>query len=624
MKPFANRSLLKCIYLVGLAPFFPGSAHAQPSTLNASLVGQWDEYDGLYSDVWADGDYVYLPNWSAGDGQAGRVHILDISDPTTPTLVSTFFVPSPNDAGSAQDVKVGDGLLFMSAGRGGADGVVIADVRDPTSPTLVGTVAVPGFTAIHNIFYADGYLYAVNSFTPEVAIVDLTSFDPDNPPAGPITGAKWILQVPDGQFVHDITVTGGRLYAAAWNSTQIFDISDIASAPPTWLGSAPGNAAHSLWPTEDGRFVVTGEERGGGGITVFEITPNGNLLDLTARDSFVASGFVSSVHNQIIIGNRLYNSWYEAGLQVFDIDSVTGELRFFASYDTSECWGVYPFLGDDRIILSDMDEGLLIVALGDTPNLPPSPALPPYDVRKNRFISFTPNVAPLATAIRVDLLDYACNDSGVTCSFDEDCTICDTGGAAGESCAISADCPDGECVASGETCVEQSPSVAVGWVGTPFTPDTDRTPADTLTALVLAEPTFRSWSPTVIHVGDCEIAPARTYGLRTTFDGVFFSEPLIVPTIEQPQGKFWADLVGSFDGESWSGPNRLVNVDDVVAMLQFLTLRAAPHITMLDLANEQPNFIINATDLLLILQGFGGSTYPPPPFSNQGDPTQCP
>ena len=608
----------------------PAGAVAQQVTINMSLVGQWDEYNGSYGDVWAEGDYAYLPNFGS-DPNGGRVHIIDISDPTTPTLASTFLVPFPNAFASPQDVKVANGLLFVSSsGGGGSDSVVIADVRDPTTPTQIAAVAIPGFISVHNLFYADGYLYLANSQTSQVAIVDLTNFDPDNPPASRITTARWILPVVGGSFVHDITVTNGRLYAAAWNSLHIYDIANIANALPNELGTAPGNALHSMWPTASATYVVTGEERFGGGITVFRMTPNGNLLDLTVRDTLSLSGNISSVHNQIIIGNRLYNSWYQAGVRIDDINPATGKLEFVGSYDTSDCWGVYPWLGDDRILLSDIQDGLIIVAIGggdddgEVPVFAPRPAIAPHDIPKNRFISFRPNLTLIDTAISVEMLDLACSTTGKACSFDADCKVCDTGDATGNPCVTSGTCPGGTCVLSGESCDEQSPPIPLGWVGAPFVPNTDRTPPGTHTALVVDRSAIRRWTEPVIHLGDCEIAPARTYGLRTTQDELNFSDPLIVGTIAQPEGKFWADLVGSFDGTTWSAPNLLVNVDDVSAMLKFLFLLPAPHITVVDLASEQPNFIVNATDLLLVIQGFKGGPYPPLPFPNQGDPSQCP
>ena len=362
---------LKVLVLSILVPIQAALALDPP--VNATQVGHWDGYTGINSDIWGDGDYVYMPNWPLGDGQEARVFILDISDPTNPVLDETLFLPPPNNDSSPQDVKVGDGLLFIGLEGDLDDGVAIYDVRNPANRQLLTYVTVPGFEAVHNIFYEGGFLYIVGGTS--IAIVDLTTFDPDNAPASTITTAQWILTDIGTQFVHDVTVQGGRLYAAAWSSgLWVYDVSDVANTIPTFLGSVAGQSTHSMWATSDGKFVVTGEERPGGGIKVYEMIDTGGSLTFELRDSLAfPSGDAFSVHNQVIVGNRLYNAWYEKGMQVFDINPTTGALEFVASFDTSDGglgnWGIYPLLGEDKILLSDGSQGLYVVAL----DLPPAP-----------------------------------------------------------------------------------------------------------------------------------------------------------------------------------------------------------------------------------------------------------
>ena len=159
------------------------------------------------------------------------------------------------------------------------------------------------------------------------------------------------------------------MYVAAWDSgLWIYDVSNVATQMPTFLGQTPdgGNNTHSCWPTDNGDFVVTGEERTGGGIKVYRITDTEGSLTLELTDSLaLPEGDAFSVHNQVIDGYRLYDAWYGAGLFVHDIDPKTGTIELFASYDTPEFnWGVYPFLGQDRILLSDIGGGLRIVRVG--------------------------------------------------------------------------------------------------------------------------------------------------------------------------------------------------------------------------------------------------------------------
>lgn len=638
-------SAIFCGLLLGTNVGYVGIVQGQPSTINATEVGRWNDYPGAYSDVCAEGNYAYVPNFALADGNTARIHILDISNPANPVLDNTFFVPAPNEFASPQDVKLGDGLLFVvlegadGVGSFGDDSVVIVDVRDPTAPVQVATVRLPGpppfenYTNFHNGFYEDGFLYLANSATPIVVIVDLTALDPDNPPAAPIGDIKWVLINVGTSKVHDITVRNGRLYAAAWDGgLWIYDVTDVANTEPTLLGSVGGNSTHSMWPTDDGKFVVTGEERSGGGIKVYEITDNGGSVTLTLRDSLVISPGVFSVHNQIVIGNRLYNSWYEAGLQVFDIDPNTGKLQFVASYDTSRCWGIYPYLGDDKILLTDIPDGFYVIEIGDSPATTPLPAAPPHDNRKNRFVSFDPNQWPISVAIRVELLDLVCGATGKKCTSSAECKACVGGTDDGSGCSADSDCPEGACELSGETCDEQSPPVMLGWVSDPIQAGGDALPGTLTSEVVAAQPAVRIWTESVVHIGDCEIAPVRTYGISATTDGVVFSNPLVIGTIEKPQGKFWGDVVGNFDGVVWSPPNGLVGVDDVNAVIKFLSLKPAPHITVVDLVGSSPTFVntdVNASDLQQILKAFSEGVFPPIPllvdgYPADGDLTQCP
>ncbi len=347
-----------------LALFIPlGTASAQLDPVNAVLIGHWDGYGGTYADVWGDGTYAYVGHF----GHHG-VHIIDISDAASPGRAVEYLLPPPDTGASAQDLKVAEGLLFIGI-ENGTSSVHVVDVREPLNPSPVVTIAIPGFSGVHNVFYDGGYLYMADSSTTRVGIVDLTALDPDAPPPGPITTALWIMQNVGNSFVHDVTVAGGRMYVSAWDSgLWIYDATNVASQMPTFLGQTPdgGDNTHSCWPTDAGDYVVTGEEHQGGGIKVYRITDNGSSLslELTAVHALPTT-VASSVHNQVIDRYRLYNSWYGAGLQVFDIDPVTGLLQFVASYDTSAtgggAWGVYPLLGSARILVSDMSAGLFIL-----------------------------------------------------------------------------------------------------------------------------------------------------------------------------------------------------------------------------------------------------------------------
>ena len=259
-----------------------------------------------------------------------------------------------------------------------------------------------------------------------------------------------------------------------------------------------------------------------------------------------------------------------------------------------------------------------------------APLIPssPHDQRKNRFISFSPLITDgIPVAYRVDLLDRLCAVTGKKCTADTDCTVCDGGSEQGATCSTRSDCPGANCAVTGEACLENSPPISIGWVGDPVEVPEDadaRIPPGLFTSLVVRdEPTARLWPEEVVHVGDCEIAPAQSYALSASSLGIV-SDPLVIGTVPAPQGKFWGDVVGApldtnSDGmaDIWSPPNGLVNVHDVLAWLRFKSGLVAPHITVLEMGGEVPNFIANVSDLGFILKAFQGQTYPPPPFSTK-------
>ena len=211
-----------------------GAAQAGAGT-PVTLIGEWDGFGGSYGDVWGDGNFAYM-----GHFNHDAVNIIDISDPGNLIAIEYPLSP-PNTGASAQDVKVADGLMFIGF-EGGSQSVEIVDVRDPMNPQHLVAIDIPGYRSIHNVFYDNGWLYIADSNTPRVGIIDLRTLDPDNPPASPITSAAWIIENVGISFVHDITIADGRLYASAWDSgLWIYDVTNVATRMPTFLGSTTGN-----------------------------------------------------------------------------------------------------------------------------------------------------------------------------------------------------------------------------------------------------------------------------------------------------------------------------------------------------------------------------------------------
>jgi choice-of-anchor B domain-containing protein len=337
-----------------------------------TLVSQLDPLPGddRYGDVWGEGNYAYIGSF-VGSGVA----IIDISDPNAPFLETTY---TPASGGQFKDVKVHDGIGYFASDDGG--GLHIVDLSDPTTPTLISQVTSVdgGYDSLHNVFYSGGFLYEADSQTPVIKVFDVS--DPSNP-----TFVRDIA-TPASAFVHDVTVVGSRLYASGWHSgTFVYDVTDIDLSAPLLLSAVSSGAnSHSSWATSNGETLIVARESNLGDVRIFDISAPGAPVLLSSLTAASLGISALSPHNPVLFDdNLLFISWYQAGVQVIDISDPSEPIRV-GDFDTfpgavsgfDGNWGVYPRLGLDRVLLSDLDGGLFIV---DASSLgpPPVPALAP-------------------------------------------------------------------------------------------------------------------------------------------------------------------------------------------------------------------------------------------------------
>jgi uncharacterized protein (TIGR03437 family) len=323
---------------------------------NLTLLAQLNPFPGnnRYGDVWGEGNYAYIGSYN-GTG----IMIIDISSPASPKMVGYY---NPPTGGRFQDVVVINGIGYFSSENNG--GVHIVDLHDPINPRMLSQITPEknGYPYVHELFVADGVLYEADSRTNRVKVFDVTT--PENP-----VFVQDIVTT-DPRFIHAIVVVNGRLYTSGWDGrTDIYDVSSILKEGARLLGVVEtGTSSHSSWVSSDGKLLASARETLNGDIGLFDISDPANnrpLIKITAQ-SLGISAF--SPHNPYIVGNLLFISWYQAGLIILDITNPT-QPKLVGKYDTHAgdvngfdgCWGVYPFLGLDRVLLSDMDGGLFIV-----------------------------------------------------------------------------------------------------------------------------------------------------------------------------------------------------------------------------------------------------------------------
>lgn len=327
---------------------------------------------GTFNDIWGyvdnDGrEYAIM-------GSAAYVHFFDVTDPTTPVEIAVF---PGGETTIWRDFKVYQDRVY-AVSDGTTEGLMIFDVSQ-ISDTIVKTYqSNEFFNDSHNMFIdeANGRLYAASTNVQPsgLVVLDLTN-NRDQPQ---ILGSVQTIEGLVGGTIHDLYVRDNLVYASHGN-TSSFVIWDFTVADsPQYVASYVSNGYnHSNWVTEDGNTVVFAEEVPNGlPMGILDITDKANdNLDLYTYFKFpllAPEHEGATPHNTFIVGDLVITSYYEDGVQVFDISDPNNPFTA-AYFDTHPsnvdyngyvgCWGVYPFFPSGNIIASDMQAGLFVLEL---------------------------------------------------------------------------------------------------------------------------------------------------------------------------------------------------------------------------------------------------------------------
>ena len=151
-----------------------------------------------YHDFEVYGDYGFGPNI-----YGGGVDILDVSDPSNISLVSTWAYP---DSGAHNTCATEDGQTLYVGDEIGAGGnwTRIVDISDPDDPEFVGEVIVDRQAAVHNC-YVRGDLLFIAHYTEGTRIYDVAE------PLAPVEVG-----------FHDVYTRQGYGYNGSWTVYPYF------------------------------------------------------------------------------------------------------------------------------------------------------------------------------------------------------------------------------------------------------------------------------------------------------------------------------------------------------------------------------------------------------------------
>jgi len=366
-------------FSVLLIVFF--AIQAQSQAIEGTLLGRWFDnslvpssaHFNTYNEIWglAVNDHEF-----AVIGSTLGTHFIDVTDPNNP---EELFVVEGGSIGAQiihRDFHDYKGYLYSIADEGSQTSLQIIDITQLPDTLEVVYDDRKYFTRSHNIFIdtATARLYSLISNGTSFGYAPMRIFDISNPIDPQPIGAYYDLDGYGISQVHDAFVRNDTAYlnlgpgGFALVDFENVDTPNVISVlDPFDYPQAGYN--HSGWPTDNGDFYYMADENIGKDIKVMDMR---NLPEIEVPYTFNASNVEQSIpHNQLVHGDKLYVSYYFHGLQVYDLSNPAIPEKVMY-YDTSDeipapnlyrgAWGVYPYLPSGNILVSDMQNGLFVIA----------------------------------------------------------------------------------------------------------------------------------------------------------------------------------------------------------------------------------------------------------------------
>jgi choice-of-anchor B domain-containing protein len=247
----------------------------------------------------------------------------------------------------------------VSECSGANQGIMIMDMSFlPDSVHLAGTFVTANVTS-HNMVAdtSTGYIYAVNSNYTGVRIISVAN------PEAPVEIGTFPLPDCHDMYARNDTVwvaEGSNGTWSAWNLTN-------KNSPVMITRIMVPNAGyvHNIWPSGDGRHVITTEETGFKTVKYWNVEDYGNVQLVS---NYLAPSNLA--HNAHLRGDTAYISHYESGVAIVDYSNPAApvELARYDTYGAGEsagfggCWGAYPFTTSGKVYASNGDGRLFILS----------------------------------------------------------------------------------------------------------------------------------------------------------------------------------------------------------------------------------------------------------------------
>ncbi|QRK11337.1 hypothetical protein JQX13_15430 [Archangium violaceum] len=312
---------------------------------------------GRPADVHVTRGYAYVVSMDY-KGRTGGLTVFDVSDKSAPVLKKVVTLPSDSYWNSAWTQ---DNTLYVASDE---RGVLVFDISQPADPWLLKDV--PGRSInVHTVFVDGNRLYAATTSDSGVLIFDIST------PQSPTLLNQYLAPNTVGfPAPHDMFARDGQLYVAHGSvGLVVADASNPSDVRTLGTYSFPNQYSHAtVVGTFAGRTIAfEGGENIDAHLRVLDITDPARMVkigEFRLRDAI-------SIHNMVLVGQRLYIAWYQEGLRVLDVSNPTKptQVAYFNTYRETDP-GRDDFLdgaiglrvpGDGYVYVVDMARGLLIL-----------------------------------------------------------------------------------------------------------------------------------------------------------------------------------------------------------------------------------------------------------------------
>ena len=247
--------------------------------------------------VTLEGGYLYCNDVS-------NIRILDVSDPTDPTVVGFL-----HSAGRVEDLYIDLPLAYVA---NASNGIAVLDVSDPTTPTQIGTGS--GVSAGH-VVGNQQFVYSGSTVSPG----NLSVFDISDPSDPTLVSTESGVRVGSIALDGDLLLVGDRNYGL-----RIYDVS--VGAAPVEIGSVATNALTKIQLNGGYAFA----EASGIGVIVIDYASDPTNPEVVGSENVDAYEDFYAVDDELWIANN-YGTSFRFDATVPTSPQPVGNITFSAN-----------------------------------------------------------------------------------------------------------------------------------------------------------------------------------------------------------------------------------------------------------------------------------------------------